>query len=140
MNKGYNVILKIAGICILAGIVITIIFASTAGDRIYHDGNWDISFSNGNYEYENIDMTFDNTDDIENIDISIPYGDVKIIEGDTGPFVAMPSRRNAVGDYRDIVHPINQETRDMFNEVIIAEYEKAEDVKSDSEEVATEEE
>ena len=82
MNKGYNVIFKIAGICILAGIVITIIFASTAGDRIYHDGNWDISYSNDKYEYENIDKTFDNTDDIENIDISIPYGDVKIIEGE----------------------------------------------------------
>lgn len=82
MNKGYNAILKIAGICILAGIVITIIFASTAGDRIYHDGNWDISYSNGNYDYEDIDKTFDNTDDIQNIDITIPYGDVKIIEGE----------------------------------------------------------
>ena len=82
MNKGYNVILKIAGICILAGIVITIIFASTAGERIYHDGNWDISYSSDKYEYENIDKTFDNTDDIENMDISIPYGDVKIVEGD----------------------------------------------------------
>jgi stage V sporulation protein G len=65
------------------------------------------------------------------IDDCFAIHDIKIIEGDNGPFVAMPSRRNAVGDYRDIVHPINQETRDMFNEIIIAEYEKAEDVKSE---------
>lgn len=95
MNKGYNVILKIAGICILAGIVITIIFASTAGDRIYHDGNWDISYSNDKYEYEDIDKTFDNADDIENIDISIPYGDVKIIEGEKFTLSVKDSIKNS---------------------------------------------
>ncbi len=73
------------------------------------------------------------------IDDCFAIHDIKIIEGDNGPFVAMPSRRNAVGDYRDIVHPINQETRDMFNEVIIAEYEKAEDVTNEEVEVQEEE-
>lgn len=72
------------------------------------------------------------------IDDCFAIHDIKIIEGDNGPFVAMPSRRNAVGDYRDIVHPINQETRDMFNKVIIAEYENAEDITN--EEVVEEEE
>lgn len=61
------------------------------------------------------------------IDDCFAVHDIKVIEGDNGLFVAMPSRRNAVGDYRDVAHPINQETREMFNQVILEEYEKAED-------------
>lgn len=48
--------------------------------------------------------------------------DIRIIEGDNGLFIAMPSRQTSIGGYRDIVHPINPETRDMFEEIIIGEY------------------
>ncbi len=51
--------------------------------------------------------------------------DIKIIEGQNGLFVAMPSRKVGEGDYRDIAHPINQETRTMIQQVIFTEYEKA---------------
>ena len=56
------------------------------------------------------------------IDDCFAVHDIKVIEGDNGLFVAMPSRRNAVGDYRDVAHPINQETRDMIEKEIINKY------------------
>jgi len=48
--------------------------------------------------------------------------DLKIIEGDKGLFVSMPSRRRKDGTFRDIVHPLNSETRKKIEESIIAEY------------------
>lgn len=51
--------------------------------------------------------------------------DIKVIEGDTGYFIAMPSRRGADGEYRDIAHPINSDMREKLQKVILAEYEKA---------------
>ena len=39
--------------------------------------------------------------------------DIKVIEGEKGLFIAMPSRKAADGEYRDIAHPINSETRDI---------------------------
>ncbi len=59
--------------------------------------------------------------------------DIKVIEGQNGLFVAMPSRKVGESDYRDIAHPINQETRSMIQDIIFAEYEKAKLV-SDEEE------
>lgn len=52
--------------------------------------------------------------------------DIRIIEGDNGLFIAMPSRKTATGEYRDIVHPINQETRQIFADEIIKAYNEAE--------------
>ena len=52
--------------------------------------------------------------------------DIRIIEGDKGLFIAMPSRQTATGGYRDIAHPINAETRQVFEKEIIEAYEKAE--------------
>ena len=52
--------------------------------------------------------------------------DIRIIEGDNGLFVAMPSRKTSVGDYRDIAHPINPETRKMFEDKVLDAYNKAE--------------
>lgn len=49
--------------------------------------------------------------------------DIKIIDGRKGLFVAMPSRRDRDGNFRDIVHPINQETRDWFESSILDAYE-----------------
>ncbi len=51
--------------------------------------------------------------------------DIKIIEGQSGLFIAMPSRKVAEGDYRDIAHPINSNTRASLQNIILAEYEKA---------------
>ena len=51
--------------------------------------------------------------------------DIRVIEGNNGLFVAMPSRKVADG-YRDVAHPLNQETRNMFSEAILDAYQKAE--------------
>ena len=48
--------------------------------------------------------------------------DIKIIDGKKGLFVAMPSRRDRDGSFRDIVHPINQDTRAWFEESILQAY------------------
>lgn len=52
--------------------------------------------------------------------------DIRIIEGDNGLFIAMPSRKTSTGGYRDIAHPINPETRAMFEETILEAYKNAE--------------
>ena len=69
------------------------------------------------------------------LDDSFAVHDIRIIEGDNGLFIAMPSRKTATGGYRDIAHPINPEVRAMFEEAILDAYEKAEDpeVKEDEE-------
>ena len=51
--------------------------------------------------------------------------DIKVIEGDKGMFIAMPSRRSADGEFRDIAHPINTETRERIQGAILEAYEKA---------------
>ncbi len=48
--------------------------------------------------------------------------DLKIIEGHKGLFVSMPSRRRKDGTFRDVVHPLNSETRKMIEDFIIKEY------------------
>ncbi|MEK7230353.1 MAG: septation regulator SpoVG [Candidatus Binatota bacterium] len=50
--------------------------------------------------------------------------DLKIIQGTTGFFISMPSKKRKDGTYKDIAHPINNETRRMIEKKIIAEYEK----------------
>ena len=49
--------------------------------------------------------------------------DIKVIEGERGLFIAMPSRKTQDGEYRDIAHPINSGTRDMIQRVILEKYE-----------------
>ena len=49
--------------------------------------------------------------------------DIKVIEGEKGLFIAMPSRKAADGEYRDIAHPINSGTRDMIQRLILDKYE-----------------
>ena len=51
--------------------------------------------------------------------------DIKVIEGDKGLFIAMPSKKSADGEYRDIAHPINSPTRQMLQQIILESYEKA---------------
>ena len=50
--------------------------------------------------------------------------DIKVIEGEKGLFIAMPSKKSADGEYRDIAHPINSETRGMLEEIILKSYEE----------------
>ncbi len=57
------------------------------------------------------------------IDNAFVVHDIKIIEGEKGIFIAMPSRKATDGEYRDIAHPINSETRDMIQKVILEKYE-----------------
>ena len=52
--------------------------------------------------------------------------DIKVIDGDKGLFIAMPSKKTAEGEYRDIAHPISSECRKMFEDAIFEEYNKAE--------------
>jgi len=50
--------------------------------------------------------------------------DIKVIEGLNGLFIAMPSRKMADDEFRDIAHPINSKTRNKIQEAIFKEYEK----------------
>ena len=49
---------------------------------------------------------------------------IKIIEGEKGLFIAMPSRKAADGEYRDIAHPINSDTRERIQKLILEKYEE----------------
>lgn len=64
------------------------------------------------------------------IDEEFVVHDIKVIDGEKGLFIAMPSRKAADGEYRDIAHPINSDTRNMIQQIILEKYES---------EVATEE-
>lgn len=57
--------------------------------------------------------------------------DIKVIEGEKGLFIAMPSRKAGDGEYRDIAHPINSETRDKIQKIILESYEAAAEVSAD---------
>lgn len=52
--------------------------------------------------------------------------DIRIIEGDNGLFIAMPSRKTATGLHKDVAHPINAEVRKMFEDSILEAYNNAE--------------
>jgi stage V sporulation protein G len=60
-----------------------------------------------------VSITFDNAFVVRGL---------KVIEGNSGLFVAMPSRRGKDGTFRDVAHPINNETRDMIENVVLEEY------------------
>ena len=62
--------------------------------------------------------------------------DIKVIEGEKGLFIAIPSRTASDGEYRDIAHPINSETRSMIQQIVLQRYEEAlanDDAADDSE-------
>lgn len=56
------------------------------------------------------------------IDDEFVVHDIKIIEGEKGMFIAMPSRKASDGEYRDIAHPINTATRERLQNMILAKY------------------
>lgn len=77
-----------------------------------------------------VSITFDN---------AFVVHDIKIIEGEKGLFIAMPSRKAADGEYRDIAHPINSETCDIVQTMVLKKYEELmEEVEEESEEPAVE--
>jgi stage V sporulation protein G len=59
------------------------------------------------------------------IDDEFVVHDIKVIEGEKGLFIAMPSKKASDGEYRDIAHPINSETRDRIQRIILESYENA---------------
>lgn len=59
------------------------------------------------------------------IDEEFVVHDIKVIEGEKGMFIAMPSRKASDGEYRDIAHPINSLTRDSIQTMILNRYEEA---------------
>lgn len=65
-----------------------------------------------------VSVTFDN---------AFVVHDIKIIDGEKGLFIAMPSRKASDGEYRDIAHPINSDTRRILQEQILDAYAKVEE-------------
>ena len=59
------------------------------------------------------------------IDEEFVVHDIKVIEGEKGLFIAMPSRKATDGEYRDIAHPINSSTRDKIQTIIFEKYQEA---------------
>lgn len=65
-----------------------------------------------------VSVTFDN---------EFVVHDIKVIEGQEGLFIAMPSRKTPDGEFKDIAHPINSATRERIQRAILEEYEKVKD-------------
>lgn len=59
------------------------------------------------------------------IDDAFVVHDIKILEGERGMFIAMPSRKTTDGVFRDVAHPINSETRNTLQDIILDEYYKS---------------
>ena len=57
------------------------------------------------------------------IDEEFVVHDIRVIDGEKGLFIAMPSRKAADGEYRDIAHPINSDTRNKIQQIILEKYE-----------------
>ena len=58
------------------------------------------------------------------IDDCFAVHDIKIISGNDGVFIAMPSRKTSEGDFKDIAHPINTDTREVIKEKVLEAYEE----------------
>ena len=58
------------------------------------------------------------------LDNEFAIHDIKIIEGDKGLFIAMPSRKTPEGEYKDIAHPISHEAREVLQTAVLDAYEK----------------
>lgn len=58
------------------------------------------------------------------IDEEFVVHDIKVIDGEKGLFIAMPSRKAADGEYRDIAHPINSDTRNRIQQIILDKYQE----------------
>ncbi|HIY02115.1 MAG TPA: septation regulator SpoVG [Candidatus Blautia faecipullorum] len=72
------------------------------------------------------------------IDDEFVVHDIKVIEGEKGLFIAMPSRKATDGEYRDIAHPINSVTRDRIQKMILDKYQDVMNEETDGEIAAAE--
>ena len=68
------------------------------------------------------------------VDEEFVVHDIKVIEGEKGLFIAMPSKKTTDGEYRDVAHPINSGTRERIQSIILEKYEEA--MQEDSQETA----
>ena len=59
------------------------------------------------------------------VDESLVVHDIKIIEGKDGLFISMPNRKTPGGEFKDIVHPINTETREEIKAIVLKAFEEA---------------
>ena len=59
------------------------------------------------------------------IDDCFVVHDIKVIQGNEGYFIAMPSRKTPDGDFKDIVHPLNTETRELISNIVLKAFEDA---------------
>ena len=59
------------------------------------------------------------------LDSCFLVSDIKVISGPTGLFVSMPSKRKKTGEFKDVAHPLNRETRQWMEERILGEYDRA---------------
>lgn len=59
------------------------------------------------------------------LDNAFVIHDVKVVDGQNGLFVAMPSRKTPTGEFRDIAHPISQDARDLLQNEVLKKYEEA---------------
>ena len=59
------------------------------------------------------------------IDEEFVVHDIKVIQGEKGLFIAMPSKKATDGEYRDIAHPINSSSRELIQNTILEAYDKA---------------
>lgn len=71
-----------------------------------------------------VSVTFDN---------EFVVHDIKVIDGQNGLFIAMPSRKTPDGEFKDIAHPINTQTREKLQAAILAEYEKVKNMPEENE-------
>lgn len=62
------------------------------------------------------------------LDDAFAIHDIKVIDGEKGMFIAMPSRKTAEGEYKDIAHPISQEARSTVQKLILDEYDRIKDL------------
>lgn len=64
------------------------------------------------------------------IDDCFVVHDVKILEGTEDYFIAMPSKKTPDGEYKDVVHPINTETRELLKNIVLAEFKKVKETET----------
>ena len=67
------------------------------------------------------------------IDDCFVVHDIKVIVGNEGYFIAMPSRKTPDGEFKDIVHPLNTETREMIKDIVLKAFEEAKATAADAE-------
>lgn len=70
------------------------------------------------------------------IDDEFVVHDIKVIDGEKGLFIAMPSRKAADGEYRDIAHPINSDTREKIQKIILNKFEEVMEAEPEEAEMA----